>query len=188
MPYLRYVHGLERLTRSNAICSSSNHISLLDTLMVGSICWRAGYYPILVLGDKQVWHASWIKRLLSSRIGFLMERGRLKPNRIPELQTFGRASKEFHLIVFPEGTRGDGIHVAPCQAGIYFIAQEARVPIVPVFIENMQLVSSKLGGFHPVSGLRKVEVHFGQPVDPQAYLSLGREEFIEFVRQSIASA
>ena len=71
---------------------------------------------------------------------------------------------------------------------MYYVAQEARLPIVPVFIENMQFVSTKTGRFHPIGGLRKVEVHFGEPIFPEDYLSLQREEFLEFVRLSIAGA
>src|SRR5207247_6739651 len=127
-------------------------------------------------------------KILNGTLGFLHERGKPKPKRIEELKAFGRASKEFQLIVFPEGTRGDGIHVGPCQPGIHYIAHEARVPIVPVFIENMQLVSTKKGRFHPFAGLRKVEVHFGEPIAPERYLMLPRDEFLELVRQSIASA
>ncbi|MFO1513801.1 MAG: lysophospholipid acyltransferase family protein, partial [Verrucomicrobiota bacterium] len=135
-----------------------------------------------------VWHASFLRKLLSSRIGFLLERGKMNPNRIDELQNFGRAGNDFHLVVFPEGTRGDGINVAPCQPGIYFIAQEARIPIVPVFIANMQLISTKTGSFHPFRGLHKVEVQFGEPIAPENYLTLPREEFVEFIRQKIATA
>ena len=188
LPYLRRTHGLDRLRRNQRYLLVCNHVSLLDTILLGALSWRSGCYPILVLGDKHVWHASWVRKFLSGPIGFLLERGKLNPKRIEELQAFGRASKEFQLIVFPEGTRGDGIHVAPCQPGIYFIAQEARVPIVPVFIENMQLVSTKTGRFHPFAGLRKVEVHFGEPITPERYLMLPRDEFLEFLRQSIASA
>jgi 1-acyl-sn-glycerol-3-phosphate acyltransferase len=188
LPYLRRTHGLNRLRPSQKYLFVSNHVSLLDTILLGGLCWRSGCYPILTLGDKNVWHASWIKKMLSSRIGFLVERGKLNPNRIGELQTFGRCGKEFHLVVFPEGTRGDGVHVATPQPGIYFIAQEARLPIVPVFIENMQFVSTKTGRFHPLGGLRKIEVHFGEPIAPEKYLGLAREEFLEFVRQSITTA
>ena len=188
LPYLRRTHGLNRLRPSQKYLFVSNHVSLLDTILLGGLCWRSGCYPILTLGDKNVWHASWIKKMLSSKIGFLVERGKLNPNRIGELQTFGRCGKEFNLVVFPEGTRGDGVHVAAPQPGIYFIAQEARLPIVPVFIENMQFVSTKTGRFHPLGGLRKIEVHFGEPIAPEKYLSLLREEFLEFVRQSITTA
>lgn len=185
-PYLRRVDGLERLRPEEKYLFVANHVSLLDTILLGGLFWQRGYCPILVLGDKTVWHASWIKRALSSRIGFLVERGKLNPRRIDELQTFGRSSQQFNLVVYPEGTRGDGVQVAPCQPGVYYIAQEARVPIVPVFMENMQLVSTKRGGFHPIGGLRKVEVHFGEPIAPATYLPLNREEFTEFVRQNIA--
>jgi 1-acyl-sn-glycerol-3-phosphate acyltransferase len=156
--------------------------------MLGALCWRSGCYPILVLGDKSAWHASWIKRLFSSRIGFLIERGKLKLNRIEELQRFAAAGQEYHLFVFPEGTRSDGLRVLPFQPGLHCIAMEARLPIVPVFIQHMHRVSTKAGRFHPVGGLRKVEVHFGEPIPPEHYAAMPREEFLEFVRGTIANA
>jgi 1-acyl-sn-glycerol-3-phosphate acyltransferase len=188
LPFLRRTHGLKQLDPQHRYLFVSNHVSLLDTILLGGLCWRSGCYPMLTLGDKSVWHASWVKKILSSKIGFLLERGKLQTNRIEELTTFGRLSRDFHLLVFPEGTRGDGINVAACQPGIYFIAQEARVPIVPVFIANMQHVSTKKGGFHPLRGFRQVEVHYGEPIAPEKYLALGREEFCDFVRQNILAA
>ena len=188
LPYLRRTQGMDRLDPKQRYLFAVNHVSLLDTILLGALCWRANCYPILVLGDKHVWHASFLRKLLSSRIGFLLERGKMNLNRIAELQTFGRAGNDFHLIVFPEGTRGDGVNVATCQPGIYFIAQEARIPIVPVFIANMQLISTKTGSFHPFRGLHKVEVQFGEPIAPEKYLTLPREEFVEFVRQKISDA
>jgi 1-acyl-sn-glycerol-3-phosphate acyltransferase len=187
LPYLRRAHGLGRLDPRQRYLFAVNHVSLLDTILLGALVWRCRCYPILVLGDKHTWHASWIKRMLSSCIGFLLERGKINPSRLRELQAFGRASRQFHLAVFPEGTRGDGVRVGRCQPGLFHIAQEARVPIVPVFIANMQLVSTKTGGFHPLSGLRKVEVYFGEPIAPADYLALPRDEFSEFIRQSIAT-
>jgi len=187
VPYLRRTHGLQRLDVSQRYLFVCNHVSLLDTILLGGLCWRSGCYPILVLGDKSVWHASWIKRALSSRIGFLLERGKLNPGRVRELQEFGRAASEFHLVVFPEGTRGDGLRIGPCQPGLYYVAQEARLPMVPVFFENMQLVSTKTARFHPIGGLRKVEVHFGAPISAETYLQIPREEFPEFVRRSIGT-
>lgn len=188
LPYLRRTRGRDRLDPKQRYLFVCNHVSLLDTILLGAVCWQANCYPMLVLGDKSVWHASWLKRILSSKIGFLLDRSRTNPNRINELEEFGRAAKEFHLVVFPEGTRGDGVNVSTCQPGIYYIAQQARVSIVPVFIANMQLISTKTGKFHPFAGCRKVEVHFGTAIPPEKYLGLPREEFPEFVRQQIAAA
>lgn len=188
LPYLRRTHGMHRLDPHQRYLFVCNHVSLLDTILLGALCWRSNCYPILVLGDKSVWHSNWFKKLLSSKIGFLLERGKMNPHRLDELQEFGCSGKEFHLIVFPEGTRGDGITVKTCQPGIYHIAQSARLPIVPMFIANMQFISTKTGPVHPLAGWRKVEVYFGSPIAPEDYLNLPREEFVEFVRTKIAAA
>lgn len=188
VPFLRRTHGLARLRPQERHLLVINHVSLLDTLLIATLCWRSRCYPILVLGDKNIWHASWVRRILSRHTALLLERGKLNPNRIRELQAFGRAGQEFQLIVFPEGTRGDGVNVAPSQPGIYFIAQAARIPIVPIFIENMQLISTKTGRFHLFRGWRKVEVHIGEPIAPEKYLPMPRAEFLEFVRRSIVAA
>ena len=187
VPYLRSIHGLSRLNPKERYLFVSNHVSLLDTILLGSLFWRANCYPVLVLGDRNVWHATRLRKLLSGPIGFLLQRGRLNPSRIRELQTFGRAAREFHLLVFPEGTRGDGVHVSPCQPGLHFIAREAQVPIVPIFIENMHLVSTKNGRFHPLGGLKRVEVHFGAPIAPPHYLEMEQEDFVGFIRRQLSA-
>jgi 1-acyl-sn-glycerol-3-phosphate acyltransferase len=187
IPYLKRLRGLERLRPIQRYLFVANHVSLLDTILLGGVCWRSGLYPILVLGDKATWHASLVKRLLSQPIGYLLERGKLNPGRIHELENFGRASALFHLVVYPEGTRGDGLHVGPCKPGLYHIAQAAGVPMVPLFIVNMQLISTKTGKFRLLAGWRKVEIHFGPPIPPATYLPMSREEFTEFVRERIAA-
>jgi 1-acyl-sn-glycerol-3-phosphate acyltransferase len=187
LPYSRRAPGLRRLDPRRRHLFVCNHVSLLDSVLLGGLCWWSGCYPILVLGDKKIWRTSWLKKFLSRPTSFLLERGKLNPRRIEELQAFGRAGKNFQLIVFPEGTRGDGVNVAECQPGIFYIARAAQIPVVPVFFENMQLVSTKKGKFHPIGGLRKIEVHFGEPIPPENYLPLSREEFTEFVREKIGA-
>ncbi|HEY3861691.1 MAG TPA: lysophospholipid acyltransferase family protein [Verrucomicrobiae bacterium] len=185
LPYLRRAHGLGQLNPRQRYLFAVNHVSLLDTILMGSLCWRSRCYPILVLGDKGTWNASWLKRVLSSRIGFLLDRSKVKLGRIEELQMFGQASHDFHLVVFPEGTRGDGQRVGPCKPGLYYVANTAKIPIVPVFIENMEKLSTKTGPLNLWAGLRQVEVHFGRPIQAERYLPLAREEFGEFIRQNI---
>ena len=187
LPYTRRVRGLDKIPpgRCLFVC---NHVSLLDTLFLSGLLWRAGRLPMLVLGDKGAWNDSWTRRFLSGPFGYLLERGKFNPRRLRELQTFGRTVKDFQLIVFPEGTRGNGVDVAECQPGIFYVTQESRAPIVPVFIENMHLLSTKLGKVHPLGGWRKLEFHFGEVIAPENYLPLPREEFPEFIRQKIISA
>lgn len=187
LPYLRRSHGLEKIRPAQHYIFVCNHVSLLDTILLGALFWRSGNYPILVLGAKKAWCDSWVRAMLSKPIGFLLERGKLNPGRIRELETYAHEIRRFNLVVFPEGTRGNGMDVAECQPGIFYVAQAARASIVPIFIENMQLVSTKTGKFHPFGGLRKVEVHFGEPISSEDYLHLSREEFTEFIRQRIVT-
>src|SRR5471030_3153360 len=72
LPYLRRTHGLKKLDPRRHHLFVSNHVSLLDTILLGGLLWRSGNYPILTLGDKNVWHASPVKKILSSKIGFLV--------------------------------------------------------------------------------------------------------------------
>ena len=187
-PLVRRMHGLEKINPQQRYLFVSNHVSLLDALVLGGQMIRHQKSPILILADKKTWAASWPKRAISYPTGFLLERGKTSVSLIKELQAFGRAGENFNLIVFPEGTRGNGVDVAECQPGIHYIAQAARLPMVPVFIENMHCVSTKTGPLHLVSGLRKVEMHFGDVIAPENYLLFSREEITEFVRRKILAA
>lgn len=184
-PYVRRIHGLEKTDPRQRYLFVCNHVSLLDALVIGGLMIKHQQAPMLILADKKVWDETWGRRAISRPVGFCLERGKTSISLIKELQTFGRAGENYNLIVFPEGTRGNGVDVAECQPGIHFIAQAARLPMVPIFIENMQCVSTKTGPFHPLSGLRKVELHFGDVIAPENYLSLPREELQEFVRRKM---
>jgi 1-acyl-sn-glycerol-3-phosphate acyltransferase len=185
LPFVRRLHGLEKIDPRQRYILVANHVSLLDALILCGFLTREGRGPVLVLADKTVWTSSVIRRWLSRSFGFLVERGKFNPARLRELQAYGAAARDYHLLVFPEGTRGNGVDVAECQPGIYYIAQAARVPILPIFLENMHKVSTKTGRFHLIGGLKKVEIHFGEPVAPENYANLPREEFTEFIRKKI---
>jgi 1-acyl-sn-glycerol-3-phosphate acyltransferase len=176
LPYARRIRGLARVSRAHRIFVC-NHVSLLDTILLGGIFWSRGRLPILVLGDSHVWMGSGLKRLLSSRVGFLIERRKTDRSLVEQLEIYGASSANFNLIMFPEGTRGDGLTVGMCQSGIYTVAQAARVPIVPIYISGMQKVSTKTSPFRALRGLRQVEVEFGEEIAPEEYLAMEREAF-----------
>ena len=183
--YVREVRGVVPRGRCLFVC---NHTSLLDTIVLGGLFWPRGRLPLLVLGDRGTWRRSSVRRFLASRVGFLIERGPFNRERIRELRAFGRSHASFHLLVFPEGTRGDGVTVQECQPGLHYVAKEARVPIVPVFIEGMARVSSKHGPLRLVRGLRAVTVHIGEELSPETYANLSRPAFTQWVRERIQAA
>ncbi|MHC4451881.1 MAG: lysophospholipid acyltransferase family protein [Planctomycetota bacterium] len=179
LPYVRRVHGRIPQERRLYVC---NHVSLLDTLILGAMLFVRGRTPILVLGDRDTWRKSRLRTALSRHVGFLIDRGAVYKSTMERLREFGASSDKFELIVFPEGTRGDGRTVAPCQPGVYFIARAAGVPIVPVFLEGVEKISSKHGPRRLVRGLRSVEIHVGEEFTING---MKRNEFCEAVRRRL---
>jgi len=78
------------------------------------------------------------------------------------------------LIVFPEGTRGDGLQVGPFKSGIYHLWRERPdVQFVPVYLSNLNRILPK-GEFLPVPVISRVT--FGPPLRLEANES--KESFL----------
>lgn len=70
------------------------------------------------------------------------------------------------LIIFPEGTRGDGREIAPFKSGLFHLTQSAPdVELVPVLLENLNRVLPK-GEAIPVPVIARVT--FGPRFVPAA--------------------
>lgn len=66
------------------------------------------------------------------------------------------------LIIFPEGTRGDGTQIAAFKSGLYRLGTaRPDIELVPVYIDNLNRVLPK-GEFVPVPMLSSVA--FGEPM------------------------
>lgn len=66
------------------------------------------------------------------------------------------------LIVFPEGTRGNGLQVGPFKSGIYYLwSKRPDVQFVPVYLSNLNRILPK-GEFLPVPVISRVT--FGAPL------------------------
>lgn len=66
------------------------------------------------------------------------------------------------LILFPEGTRGSGLTIAPFKSGLYALAQrKPDVELVPVYMENLSRILPK-GDYLPVPLLGSVSI--GAPI------------------------
>ena len=72
----------------------------------------------------------------------------------------------FSLILFPEGTRGDGREIGEFKGGLYQLCRERPdVEAVPVYLENLNRVLPK-GDFLPAPGRSRVT--FGAPLRMRA--------------------
>jgi 1-acyl-sn-glycerol-3-phosphate acyltransferase len=151
----------------------ANHTSHLDFVVLWSslpVETRARTRPVAAM---DYW-AKGIRAYLAQRVfrAVLIQRG-LPPHsgshhdalaaaqaRIDALaQAMGT---EDSLILFPEGTRGNGETIAPFRGGIYYLAQRRPdVELVPAYLENLSRILPK-GEFLPVPLL--CTLTFGAPI------------------------
>lgn len=158
------VSGLERVPIDGAYVFVSNHQSIYDIPILFSalpfqlrIIAKASLGLFPVLG----WHLRYTGHLL-------VDRARI--GAVTLLQVAGLMKRGHSLIVFPEGTRSRDGRVGPFKGGLFLMAVEAGLPIVPVAIRGSRHVMLK-GRLMTCPGDVSVSVH-----DPIPTCGMGRDD------------
>ncbi|MEY1239595.1 lysophospholipid acyltransferase family protein [Providencia manganoxydans] len=125
----------------------ANHSSHLDGLVI----W-AGLPPLMrhavhPVAAKDYWDKTPFRRYLVNKVfrAVLIDRkgdGPAKENVLEPLEAI--LAKSESLILFPEGTRGDGEELSHFNSGIYHLSKKyPNVEVVPVYLENLNRVLPK---------------------------------------------
>jgi 1-acyl-sn-glycerol-3-phosphate acyltransferase len=150
---LTQVH-YERLPKEGPIIVAANHQSNFDPpLLAVSIGREMHFFAKKELFG--VFFLGWVIRKCNS---IPVRRGIYDPvslNRAMEA-----LAGEGGLIMFPEGTRGDGITFLRPKPGVGLIAKKTRAAIVPAYIYR----SNRL--WRALFGRGRVRVLFGEPIAP----------------------
>ena len=157
----------------------ANHTSHLDTLVLWSLLPPHVRLLTRPVAAREYWNASGLRRFVANELfnAVLIAR--------PD-QAVGEASSQValasrafsamleamagdhSLILFPEGTRGNGTTMRPFKSGLYHLARKKPgLEMIPVYLENLNRILPK-GELLPIPLL--VSVSFGPP------LYLGEEE------------
>jgi 1-acyl-sn-glycerol-3-phosphate acyltransferase len=156
----------------------ANHESDIDIpVLLGAIDKPFGF--VSKVGVKKVpIISSWLDAINC----VLIDRNNTK-QALHSLQEAVRLLKEGHsLVIFPEGTRSKGGDVGPFKVGGTRLAQDARVPIVPVSIKGTSDVFERNGRLIKPAAIK---VTIGQPLEPKVYTHKDYKELTEEVRQII---
>lgn len=99
--------------------------------------------------------------------------------------TIDRIAREmnsrYSIIIFPEGTRGDGEAIAPFKSGLYYLClQNPQIQLVPAFLENLNRILPK-GEFLPVPFISRVTFGKATFLLP----SEAKEQFLDRMRAAV---
>ena len=149
----------------------ANHCSHLDFLVVWASLppeLRARTRPVAA---RDYWNRGRVRPYLAERVfrGVLIDRSGSRGPK-PIEQMLAALDGGDSLIIFPEGTRGDGNGVAEFKSGLYHRASaRPALELMPVGIENLNRVLPK-GEAVPVPVISRLT--FGEPLE----LAAGEEK------------
>lgn len=144
----------EKVPKEGPVIVAANHQSYFDPPVVGcSINREMNFFAKKELFG--IFLLGWLIRQFNS---IPVRRGVYDPaalNRVAEILDDGGS-----LIMFPEGTRGDGKALMEPKPGIGMIAKRSRVMIVPAYISGTDNL------YRAMIRRRRVNVKFGDPIEP----------------------
>ncbi len=149
------VVGAERVPLEGPLIVAPNHMSLLDPPLIGCACPRELRY----LAKAELFRYGLFTKLIQRLGAYPVERGTADVGAIKtalQVLAEGRA-----LIIFIEGTRGDGTRLLPPTAGVTLLARQSGAPVLPTAIVGTEKAWRK-GTRLPKP--TKVKIAFGHPV------------------------
>jgi 1-acyl-sn-glycerol-3-phosphate acyltransferase len=161
----------------------ANHTSHLDFVLLWSALPGAVRAHTRPVAAADYWERGKLRRYLAARVfrAVLVHRncGPRDPKASdPMLEALGRGDS---LILFPEGTRGNGDELLPFKAGVFHIAKaRPSVQVVPVWMDNSYRVMPK-GSLMLAPIL--CSATFGAPVEIEADES--KEQYLGRLRDSV---
>jgi 1-acyl-sn-glycerol-3-phosphate acyltransferase len=166
----------------------ANHTSHLDFVLVWSALPRSLRALTRPVAAKDYWDRAGLRRYLVANVfnAVLVERVAQTllpvPHRKDPIEILLEGLGERHsLIIFPEGTRGNGVQLGPFRSGLYRLGKaRPDVELVPVYIDNLHRVLPK-GEFVPVPMLASVS--FGAPM--RVEVGEEKDPFLERARNAI---
>jgi 1-acyl-sn-glycerol-3-phosphate acyltransferase len=140
-------HGCASLARPTLFVS--NHVSYMDITVLGSLLDAS----FIAKAEVSKWPLFGLLAKLDRTV-FVQRRSPRAAEQRDEIS--GRLSDGDSLILFPEGTSADGLHVLPFKSALFSVA-EHRGPLEPLALQPVSISYSHLDGI-PLS--RNLLPHF----------------------------
>jgi 1-acyl-sn-glycerol-3-phosphate acyltransferase len=162
----------------------ANHSSHLDFAVLWAAlphAWRERTRPV---AGRDYWQKTALHRGIAHGIfrAVLIERRKVTVANNPLTAMSAALDAGDSLIVFPEGTRGDGLAVGEFKPGLHHLARSRPgVPLMPVFLANLNRIMTK-GSALPVPLIATVTVGaplaFAADETKEAFLTRARAALV----------
>jgi 1-acyl-sn-glycerol-3-phosphate acyltransferase len=161
----------------------ANHSSHIDAIII----WASLPKEVRVLtrpvAAKDYWMAGPVRRFMATKLfnAILSDRTNIKAHQSPVDYWIHEIGHDHSLIVFPEGSRGDGREIGEFKSGLYYLAKKRPdLELIPVHLDNMNRILPR-GEVLPVPLLTCIT--FGPPI----WLEAGepKAEFLIRAREAV---
>ena len=119
-------YGKRNVPRKGAVLIAPNHVSNLDPPATAVMCPRM----LRFMAKEELFHPKFFGRLISSVGAFPVRRGEGDTEAIR--LAIGCLQEGQAVLVFPEGTRGDGETLGAVNPGVSVFAKRSGAAVVPV--------------------------------------------------------
>ena len=175
------VVGLENVDVSKQYVFMSNHCSAADIVALGWALWP---FQIRFVAKKELLRVPFFGWGLAALKNIIIDRSRHAEAMRSYAVAGERMRRGISVVVFPEGTRGDGRELLPFKKGGFVLAIETATPIVPIAIVGTDRVMPRQS-LRVESG--DVEVRIGAPIETAGVSVKEKDPIVRRVREAIAS-
>ncbi len=161
----------------------ANHTSHLDPLAIWSSLPPFVRDVTRPVAAKDYWEKGIVRPYIANRCfhALLLERKEIKVHASPITYMLNEMGDKYSIIIFPEGTRGDGNNIAEFKSGIFHLCRKKpELELIPIYLDNMNRILPR-GRVLPVPMLSRLI--FGPPL----WLEQGepKDVFLTRARQAI---
>jgi 1-acyl-sn-glycerol-3-phosphate acyltransferase len=161
------IQGAEHFPRQGPYVIVANHASILDGFLLGC----SSPHPVHIMVKKEAFENPFSGWFLRKSQAFPVDRSKPDPAAIKKSLRVLIDGQVLGL--FPEGTRNHRGLIRPFKPGAIRLAVKQKVPIVPAYLANTNLLMP-IGTVVPRP--TKLTVAFGEPIDVAKALQEGRTE------------
>lgn len=174
------VEGIENIPRTGPVIVAPNHLSHLDPPIVACSVPR----KVAFMAKEELFRNPVFGALIGSLNAFPVRRGEGDTEAIRK--TLERLDAGELVLVFPEGTRGDGKVLGPFNRGVGMLAKRSGALVVPAGIAGTERKLPRGAAF---PRLAKTKIVFGAPLDYRNFEGRkARDQFGEALREAVTDA